>query len=111
MSKMKLTKSELRQLIREELNVLNEATDPERIFAKYPKVLEAIEGLINTPKEFLQLLNIIIQKAPIKEQQKVIALRLALKQVGAGEGDDSGGPPAADDSGTGGGPPPEAQGA
>tara|TARA_R110002110_G_scaffold160616_1_gene359060 strand:+ start:217 stop:513 length:297 start_codon:yes stop_codon:yes gene_type:complete len=96
---MKLTKSQLRQLIREELNVLNEATDPQRIFAKYPKVLEAVEGLINTPKELMELLSIIVNKSPIKDQQKVLALRAVLKQAGQG--------PEPDDSPSAGQPPPE----
>jgi hypothetical protein len=85
---MKLTKSQLKQIIKEELNALNENTDPEKIFTKYPKVLEYVEALINTPKEFVQLLNMIIRRASVKDQQKVLALRAVLKQAGEGPGAD-----------------------
>ena len=98
---MKLTKSQLRQIIKEELENIAEIetadaapqseegggggnTDPQKIINKYPKAFEAMQQLINTPKEFVELLKIVIGSAPnIKDQHKLLAIRAVLKDQGS----------------------------
>lgn len=93
--KMKITKNDLKNMIYEELNELNEAGASPDI-ARLQKLLdrakigEFISARVNTPQEFLQLQQLMIDavqqlEPPVKQQ----VLRKALSGAGASQQTDA----------------------
>jgi paraquat-inducible protein B len=83
-TKMKITKSTLAQIIKEEMAAMNEAVSPDvdRILDKLNLhgIGELINTTINTLPEFIELLNHLITSATkIASAQKLLAIRTALK--------------------------------
>jgi len=90
---MKITKSTLAQIIKEEMAAMNEgvSADVSRILDKLNLhgIGELINTTINTLPEFITLLNHLVDSATkIPEQMKLTAIRTALKDAGK-TGDDT----------------------
>ena len=81
---MKITKSTLAQIIKEEMAAMNEAVSPDvdRILDKLNLhgIGELINTTINTLPEFIELLNHLIGSATkLASSQKLLAIKDALK--------------------------------
>ena len=85
---MKLNKQILNEIIKKELNSLLENDNKmESDVAKIKQYLETyrindlINDKINNKKEFLQLINVMIELSPLKDEEELIALRTAVQGV------------------------------
>ena len=81
---MKITKSTLAQIIKEEMAAMNEVENPDvkRVLDKLDLhgIRELIGQTINTLPEFIEILNHLITSATkIASAQKLLAIRNALK--------------------------------
>jgi len=90
---MKITKSTLAQIIKEEMAAMNEGVSPDvkRVLDKLNLhgIGELINTTINTLPEFITLLNHLVDSATeIPEQMKLTAIRTALQDAGK-TGDDT----------------------
>ena len=94
---MKITKNDLKNIIYEELNELNEAGTPPDIvrlqkLLDRAKIGEFISANVNTPQEFLALQQLMITAVQeLKPQVKQAVLRKAL--TGAGDEPQTEAPP------------------
>ena len=85
---MKITKNDLKNIIYEELSELNETGTPpditrlQKLFAR-GKIDDFIATAINTPQEFMALINLMVQTpTQLKDQMKLQVLRKAIGAVG-----------------------------